>query len=110
VSYQTLLDTFWRNVDPVDAKGQFCDEGDMYRPAIFAHDAEQTKLAEASKSALDGRFPEPVVVTVEPAQPFWVAEAYHQDYYITNPLKYAYYRYACGRDARLEELWGKAGS
>ncbi len=110
VSYQTLLDTFWRNVDPVDARGQFCDEGDMYRPAIFAHDAEQTKLAEASKSALDGRFPEPVVVTVEPAQPFWVAEAYHQDYYITNPLKYAYYRYACGRDARLEELWGKAGS
>jgi peptide-methionine (S)-S-oxide reductase len=110
VSYQKLLDTFWRNVDPVDDKGQFCDEGDMYRPAIFTHDPEQARLAEASKNALTGRFKEPIVVTVEPAQPFWAAEDYHQDYYITNPLKYQYYRYACGRDARLQELWGKEGS
>jgi peptide-methionine (S)-S-oxide reductase len=110
VSYQKLLDTFWRNVDPVDDKGQFCDEGDMYRPAIFTHDPEQARLAEASKNVLTGRFKEPIVVTVEPAQPFWAAEDYHQDYYITNPLKYQYYRYACGRDARLQELWGKEGS
>ena len=82
----------------------------MYRPAIFTHDPEQARLAEASKNALTGRFKEPIVVTVEPAQPFWAAEDYHQDYYITNPLKYQYYRYACGRDARLQELWGKEGS
>lgn len=110
VKYETLLEVFWRNVDPLDGQGQFCDKGDMYRPAIFAHDEEQTRLAEASKAQLaaSGRFKQPIAVTVEPAKEFWVAEDYHQDYYKKNPTKYSYYRWGCGRDARLEELWGKA--
>ena len=112
ISYQRLLDVFWRNVDPLDGTGQFCDTGDQYRPAIFTHDAEQARLAEASKAALaaSGRFEQPIVVSVEPAREFYVAEDYHQDYYLNNPIRYNYYRYACGRDARLEELWGKPGS
>ncbi len=112
VSYETLLEVFWKNVDPLDADGQFCDKGDMYRPAIFVHNEEQKRLAEASKQKLaaSGRFKEPIVVKVEPAKDFWVAEDYHQDYYIKNPTKYAYYRWGCGRDARLQELWGKEGS
>ncbi|HEX2724438.1 MAG TPA: peptide-methionine (S)-S-oxide reductase MsrA [Beijerinckiaceae bacterium] len=112
VSYEELVDTFWKNVDPLDPEGQFCDQGDMYRPAIFTHDDKQKAIAEASKSAFaaSGRFKDPIVVTVEPAREFWVAEDYHQDYYLKNPLTYAYYRWGCGRDARLEELWGKPGS
>ena len=112
VGYDKLVDVFWKNVDPLDGEGQFCDRGPEYRPAIFAHSDEQTRVAEASKAALaaSGRFKEPVVVPVEPAKPFWVAEDYHQDYYQKNPLKYAYYRWGCGRDARLEELWGKPTS
>jgi peptide-methionine (S)-S-oxide reductase len=109
VSYEKLLDIYWKNVDPLDADGQFCDRGDAYRPAIFVHDEEQKRLAEGSKAALaaSGRFKEPIVVPVEPAREFWVAEDYHQDYYQKNPTKYAYYRWGCGRDARLEQLWGK---
>jgi peptide-methionine (S)-S-oxide reductase len=109
VSYDKLLDIYWKNVDPLDASGQFCDRGDEYRPAIFFHDEEQKRLAEASKAALaaSGRFKQPIVVAIEPAREFWVAEDYHQDYYLKNPTKYAYYRWGCGRDARLEQLWGK---
>ncbi len=110
VSYATLLDTFWRNVDPVDGGGQFCDRGDAYRPGIYTHDEEQARAAAESKARLAGRFPKPVAVEVKPASPFWVAEAYHQDYYLTNPLKYAYYRLSCGRDARLKAVWGDPGS
>jgi peptide-methionine (S)-S-oxide reductase len=112
VGYQKLVDVFWRNVDPLDAHGQFCDKGDEYRPAIFTHDDEQKKIAEASKAALaaSGRFKQPIVVAVEPAKEFWIAEDYHQDYYQKNPVQYAYYRWGCGRDARLEELWGKPSS
>jgi peptide-methionine (S)-S-oxide reductase len=112
VNYQRLLDVFWRNVDPLDGTGQFCDKGDMYRPGIFVHDEEQKKLAEASKAALaaSGRFKQPIVVKVEPAKEFYEAEDYHQDYHMKNPAKYAYYRWGCGRDARLEELWGKPTS
>ena len=97
------------NIDPLDAKGQFCDKGEPYRPVIFVHDEEQRRLAEASKAALaaSGRFKQPIVVAIEPASDFWIAEDYHQDYYLKNPAKYAYYRWGCGRDARLEELWGK---
>ncbi|HEX8168836.1 MAG TPA: peptide-methionine (S)-S-oxide reductase MsrA [Beijerinckiaceae bacterium] len=111
VSYDKLLDVYWKNVDPLDGGGQFCDRGPEYRPAIFVHDDEQRRAAEASKAALaaSGRFKQPVVVAVEPAREFWVAEDYHQDYYLKNPVKYRYYRWGCGRDARLEELWGKAG-
>lgn len=109
VGYQALLDHFWRNVDPVDARGQFCDKGDQYRPEIFTHDAEQARLAEATKAGLvaSGKFKQPIIVKVEAAGPFYVAEDYHQDYYLKNPSKYKFYRWNCGRDARLEELWGK---
>ena len=109
VSYDKLLDVYWRNVDPLDGGGQFCDRGAEYRPAIFVHDDEQRRAAEASKAALSasGRFKQPIAVAVEPAKEFWVAEEYHQDYYLKNPVKYRYYRWGCGRDARLEELWGK---
>jgi peptide-methionine (S)-S-oxide reductase len=109
VSYQELLEVFWRNVDPLDAGGQFCDRGDQYRTGIFAHDAEQRRLAEASKQALEesGRFEQPIVTEIETAGPFYPAEDYHQDYYEKNPLRYNFYRWNCGRDARLEQLWGE---
>ncbi len=112
VTYETLLQVFWRNVDPLEAAGQFCDKGDMYRPGIYTHDGEQKRLAEASKAALSasGRFKEPIVVEIKDAAPFWIAEDGHQDFYLKNPIRYRYYRFACGRDARLEELWGKPSS
>jgi methionine-S-sulfoxide reductase len=112
VGYQKLLDTFWRNVDLLDGGGQFCDRGPEYRPAIFVHGDEQKTVAEASKATLaaSGRFAQPIAVPVEPAREFYVAEDYHQDYYLKNPVKYQYYRWGCGRDARLEELWGKPSS
>jgi peptide-methionine (S)-S-oxide reductase len=110
VTYPQLLEVFWRNVDPLDASGQFCDRGDQYRPGIYTHDEEQKRLAEESKAKLKAskRFKQPIVVEVKPATAFFVAEAYHQNYYVTNAVKYKFYRWNCGRDARLEELWGKA--
>jgi peptide-methionine (S)-S-oxide reductase len=109
VSYAKLLDVFWRNIDPVDARGQFCDKGDQYKAAIFVADDEQRRLAEESKAALErsGRFRQPITVTIQPTGPFWAAEDYHQDYYLKNPAKYKLYRWNCGRDARLEAVWGK---
>ena len=109
VSYQQLLVLFWHNVDPLDAGGQFCDRGDQYRTAIFVHDEEQRRLAEESKQYLEqaGGFDKPIVTPVLPAGPFYPAETYHQDYYEKNPLRYKFYRYSCGRDARLEALWGE---
>ncbi len=108
ISYSRLLDIFWRNIDPLDAAGQFCDKGQPYRSAIFYHDDEQKRLAEVSKRALtqSGRFKKPVVTTIVPATTFYPAEDYHQHYSQKNPLRYKYYRYSCGRDQRLEELWG----
>jgi peptide-methionine (S)-S-oxide reductase len=108
VSYDTLLETFWRNVDPLDAGGQFCDRGKSYRTAIFAHDPEQRRLAEASKQRLvdSKRFDRPIVTPLVDAAPFYVAEEYHQDYYVKNPSKYKFYRWNCGRDARLKAVWG----
>jgi peptide-methionine (S)-S-oxide reductase len=110
VGYRTLLEVFWRNVDPLDAEGQFCDRGREYRPAVFVHDEEQRRLAEASKATLaaSGRFERPIAVATEPARDFYAAEDYHQDYYLKNPAKYRYYRWSCGRDARLEQVWGAA--
>ncbi|MGB5064772.1 MAG: peptide-methionine (S)-S-oxide reductase MsrA, partial [Candidatus Competibacter sp.] len=110
ISYTQLLDIFWRNIDLLDAGGQFCDRGQQYRPAIFYHDDEQKRLAEESKQALEqsGRFQKPVVVAIEPASTFYPAEDYHQDYYRKNPVRYKFYRYSCGRDQRLETLWGMA--
>jgi peptide-methionine (S)-S-oxide reductase len=108
VSYEQLLEVFWHNVDPLDAGGQFCDRGSQYRTGIFVHDAEQRRLAEASKQALEvsGRFAQPIVTEIAEASPFYPAEDYHQDYYEKNPIRYKFYRWNCGRDARLEQLWG----
>jgi peptide-methionine (S)-S-oxide reductase len=109
VTYERLLEVYWRNVDPLDADGQFCDRGDQYRPAIFANDEEQRRQAEESRAALErsGRFgPRPIVVQVQPAGPFHPAEDYHQDYARRNAWRYSFYRLNCGRDARLAELWG----
>lgn len=109
VNYPKLLEVFWRNVDPVDGGGQFCDRGDSYRTAIFALDAGQRAAAEASKAALaaSGRLKKPIVTPILEAAPFWPAEDYHQDYYQKNPVRYRFYRSRCGRDSRLESLWGK---
>ena len=108
VSYATLLETFWRNIDPLDPQGQFCDKGPMYRSVIFPVDEAQRAAAEASKAALEksGKLPGKVVTQILPASPFYAAEDYHQDYYKKNNLKYTYYRWSCGRDRRLEQLWG----
>lgn len=110
VSYAKLLEVFWRNVDPTTPDRQFCDVGNQYRTAIFYHDAEQKRLAEQSKAALakSKPFPQPIVTEIVAAGEFTPAEGYHQDYYLKNPLRYKFYRYNCGRDQRLEELWGKA--
>lgn len=109
VTYARLLDVFWHNIDPLTPNAQFCDHGSQYRSAIFYHDAEQKRLAEASKVALEksGRFREKIVTQIAPATTFYAAEKYHQDYYIKNPIRYKYYRSGCGRDRRLAELWGK---
>lgn len=108
-SYAKLLEVFWPNIDPLTATGQFCDIGSQYRSAIFYRSPEQQRLAEASKAALQasGRFAKPVVTEILPAATFYPAEEYHQNYYRKNPLRYHFYRTRCGRDARLEELWGK---
>jgi len=108
ISYEQLLNVYWRNSDPTTANRQFCDVGTQYRPAIFYHNDEQKRLAEASKRALaqSRPFPAAVVTEVVAAGTFWPAEEYHQDYYLKNPLRYKFYRYNCGRDQRLEQLWG----
>jgi peptide-methionine (S)-S-oxide reductase len=106
VSYQQLLDVFWRNIDPLAKDRQFCDGGNQYRSAIFYHDDEQRRLAEASKAKVAARFKQPIHTQIAAAGTFYKAEDYHQDYYRKNPLRYNFYRSSCGRDARLEELWG----
>ncbi len=109
VSYAALVEIFWRSVDPTDAGGQFCDRGESYETAIFANSLEQKQEAEASKGAL-GRsdvLKQPVVTPIEVAGPFYPAEDYHQDYYQENPLRYGFYRYRCGRDSRIEAIWGE---
>ena len=108
VSYEDLLHVYWRNVDPLTDNRQFCDAGESYRPVIFAHTPNQREAAEASKRALveSDRFDRPIVVPIEDADTFWPAEGYHQDYYRKNPVRYKFYRWNCGRQARLEELWG----
>jgi peptide methionine sulfoxide reductase msrA/msrB len=109
MTYEELLDFFWRHVDPTDPGGQFVDRGPQYRSVIFYHDEGQRRLAEKSKEALDksGRFNKPVVTEIIKFTKFYEAEAYHQDYYKKHPLKYKYYRYASGRDQFLTKVWGK---
>jgi peptide-methionine (S)-S-oxide reductase len=106
ISYEKLLDVFWRNIDPLTANAQFCDSGSQYRSAIFYHDETQKNLAEASKKRVQSRFKEPIVTEIVRATEFYSAEDYHQDYYKKNPVRYKIYRYGCGRDQRLQKLWG----
>ena len=110
VTYQQLLDIYWHNVDPLDTGGQFCDRGNQYRTAIFYHGEDQQKLAEASKQALidSKRFDQPIATEIVAAGPFYPAEDYHQEYYKKNPVRYKFYRWNCGRDQRLTQLWGEA--
>lgn len=108
VSYEKLLEVFWVNHDPTDAAGQFCDKGDQYRPGIFYHNEEQKKQAEASKQRVERvkTFAQPIATEITTAGMFYPAEEYHQDYYQKNPFRYKFYRYGCGRDSRLQQLWG----
>jgi peptide-methionine (S)-S-oxide reductase len=112
IGYAQLLEVFWRNIDPLAVDRQFCDIGDQYRSAIFTVDAEQQRLAEASKRALQGsgRFNRPIATQIVAASRFYRAERDHQDYYKKNPVRYKFYRFNCGRDQRLEELWGRSDS
>jgi peptide-methionine (S)-S-oxide reductase len=108
VSYQELLDLFWRNIDPFDNQGQFCDKGPSYRSAIFVGSEQEQDLAMKSRTAVAKRFSDHQVVTeILEASDFWPVEEYHQDYYLKNPARYRYYRWRCGRDQRLNELWGE---
>ena len=108
VSYEQLLEVYWRNIDPTAENRQFCDRGSQYRTAIFYHDEAQRSAAERSKAEFErsGRFTVAIATEVVPAGPFYAAEDYHQDYYLKNPMRYQRYHDACGREERLEELWG----
>jgi peptide-methionine (S)-S-oxide reductase len=107
VDYAELLDVFWKNVDPFDNQGQFCDKGPSYRSAIFPGSESEKVLAEQSKAKVAARFSGQTVYTeIRDRGRFWPVEEYHQDYYLKNPVRYKYYRWNCGRDQRLEQLWG----
>ena len=107
VDYVELLDVFWKNVDPFDNQGQFCDKGPSYRSAIFPGSESEKVLAEQSKAKVAARFSGQTVYTeIRDRGQFWPVEEYHQDYYLKNPVRYKYYRWNCGRDQRLEQLWG----
>jgi peptide-methionine (S)-S-oxide reductase len=107
ISYEQLLDVYWHNIDPLTANAQFCDHGNQYRSAIFYHDAEQRSAAERTKAEAAEQLGAPVVTEIAAAGPFYAAEGYHQDYYKKNPRRYKFYRWNCGRDKRLEQLWGE---
>ena len=107
-SYAKLLDAFWHSVDPTDGGGQFCDRGHSYTTAIYAVNQEQLAEAEKSRAAIAAALKKPIATEIVMAPTFWPAEDYHQDYYKKNPIRYKYYRYACGRDERVQEVWGKA--
>ncbi len=110
VSYERLLEVFWRNIDPLDAGGQFCDRGNQYRTAIFYEGEDQKRVALASRERLEasGRLPGPIVTEIAPLKAFYPAEVYHQDFYQKDLRRYWSYRAGCGRDRRLRELWGKS--
>ena len=110
ISYAQLVEFFWRSIDPTTKDRQFCDAGSPYRSEIFVRGTEQRAVAEASLAALEKSkpFEAPIVTEITDAGEFYAAEDYHQDYYRKNPLRYSYYRNGCGRDARVEELWGKS--
>ncbi len=106
VTYDRLLHVFWRNIDPFARDRQFCDQGSQYRSGIYPRTAAQRDAAEASRRAVAARFPQPIATEIVAATPFYAAEEYHQNYYTKNPLRYKYYRTSCGRDGRLNEIWG----
>ena len=108
INFTKLLEVYWKNVDPTRSDGQFCDKGEQYRPAIFYHDKLQRTIAISQKNKLsqNKNFPESIKVEILKATKFYPAEDYHQDYYLKNPVRYKFYRYKCGRDQRLKELWG----
>jgi len=108
IGYEKLLDAYWHNIDPLAKDRQFCDVGTQYRSAIFYHDETQKRLAEASKAEVQKRLKQPIATQIVAASAFYPAEEYHQDFYKKNPLRYKFYRTGCGRDRRLEELWGKS--
>jgi len=108
VSYDALLQTFWHNIDPTQSNGQFCDRGKHYRSAIFSSNPEEVALAKASKLKVAAELGQEVVTEILKSGPFWLAEEYHQDFYKKNPSHYARYRKGCGRDKRLQELWGES--
>jgi peptide-methionine (S)-S-oxide reductase len=112
VSYEKLLQVYWRNIDPTVKDRQFCDVGSQYRSEIFVHDDAQRKAAEASKAeiARTKPFKEPIVTPISTAGAFWPAEDYHQDYHVKNPVRYKYYKTGCGREARLRQLWGNTAA
>ena len=114
VTYSQILDLFWRNIDPLDAAGQFCDRGSQYRAGIFVHDENQRRAAESSSQTIIASLrgpvsgaPPTIVTEIVSAGPFYVAEEYHQDYYKKNPFQYRFYKFSCGRERRLEQVWGK---
>jgi len=107
VSYEKLLEVFWLNIDPLNAKGQFCDYGTQYRTGIYYLDEQQQKLAEASLAGIKSKLNKPIATEIKAATQFYPAEDYHQNYYQVNPVRYNYYRWSCGRDQRLQELWGE---
>lgn len=110
VSYAALANRFFRTIDPLDANGQFCDRGDQYRSAIFVADAAQRQIAAAAKAKAAAALKKPIATLILPGASFYPAEAYHQDYYKKNPAKYRFYRWKCGRDARLKAVWGRVAS
>ena len=108
VSYEKLLAYFWHHIDPLVKDAQFCDRGEQYRSAIFVHNDEERKLAEACKKQVEAELKQPIYTQIVAAGPFYKAEDYHQDFYRKNPTKYKFYRWNCGRDQRLEQVWGAA--
>lgn len=106
VNYASLLEVFWKNIDPFDFAGQFCDKGSQYKSYIYVASAQERTLAEASLNKVQAAFEQPVATQVVTASAFYPAEAYHQDYYQRNPIRYKFYRNGCGRDRRLEQIWG----
>ena len=107
VTYAKLLDHFWRNIDPFDPKGQFCDKGNAYQTVVFVGDDAEKALAETTKEEIAKRFNKTVATEIKPVTTFTAAEDYHQDYHNQNPVSYKYYKWGCGRAQRLEEIWGK---
>lgn len=116
IGYAQLLEVFWLNIDPYDRRGQFCDKGPQYTSAIFALDDEQRRLAEESRARLEaqleagGKRGASIATEILPAAEFYPAEEYHQNYYEKNPVRYKVYRWNCGRDARLKQIWGEAAA